>query len=111
MAEPLRRKTKMTRMTSPIVISSVNWTSAMDSRIVLDRSKWTSSFRPAGIRLCSAGSSSRIPSTTATVFVPGCLRTASTTALIPLRQKTLLSFCTLSITLASCSSRMGAPWR
>ena len=50
-AERLRRKRKITRITSPRVKSRVNWTSFTDSRMVTERSYRVTIFTEAGIWL------------------------------------------------------------
>ena len=110
-AETLRRKKKITRITSAMVSSSVNLTSAMDCRIFCDASKITSSEMPAGMFWRSEGSRLLMPSTTATVLVPGCFCTASTMASWSLTRNSDLSVVTLSVTRATSSSRTGLPLR
>ncbi len=71
-AETLRRKRKITSTTRTSVSTSVNFTSATDSRIVL-RAVVQQPDVDAGreLRLASAGSAAFTASATATVFVPG----------------------------------------
>ena len=71
-AETFRRNRKMTNTTSPIVRSSVNFTSATDWRIGIDRSVRTSSDSDAGSCSRKVGSSAFTASHTATTLVPGC---------------------------------------
>ena len=71
-AEMFRRNRKITRTTSPIVRSSVNFTSLTDARICSERSHRTSSVSEAGSCARNTGSSALTASTTATVLVPGC---------------------------------------
>ncbi len=71
-AETLRRNRKITAMTRPMVSSSVNLTSATDSRIATDRSVRTSSDTAAGSCSRNVGSSCLTASTTCTTLVPGC---------------------------------------
>ena len=56
-AEAFRRNTKITRMTRTMAISSVSFTSSMDSRIDFERSNKMPSSIPAGICAWSEGSS------------------------------------------------------
>ena len=83
-ARTLRRKRKITRTTSPIASNNENWTSFTDSRIDCDRSYRTSSLIAAGSCWRKVGNKSRIASTTATVFVPGCRCTVRVTTCWPL---------------------------
>ena len=71
-AETLRRKRKITRMTRKSVNRSVNFTSRTDSRIDWARSRWISRLTDAGSSLRNCGRRLRIESATSTVFVPGC---------------------------------------
>src|SRR5688500_1084170 len=76
-AEMLRRKMKITVTTSTKVKYSVSLTSWTDSRIDAERSVRTSSSTDGGSDSRNVGISSFTASTTATTFVPGCLRMAS----------------------------------
>src|SRR5205823_8026132 len=89
-AETLRRKRKITSTTSARVKSSVNFTSATEARIESERSKSTFNETEAGICCWTTGNSFRTACTTATVLVPGCFCTASTTARLSMYQAAVL---------------------
>ena len=110
-ADTLRRKRKITSTTSASVSRSVNFTSATEARIESERSKRTLSETDAGICCWMTGNSLRTAWTTATVLVPGCFCTASTTARLSMYQAAVLSFSTLSSDLPSSFSRNGRPSR
>ena len=99
-AERLRRKRKMTRITRAIVSSRVNLTSVTDSRIVSVRSKRMFSSTEPGNWLRKPGSSFLMLSTTSMVLVPGWRWMARTMARVEtplvLYQAAILSFSTLS---------------
>ena len=82
----------MTATTRPIVSSSVNLTSATDSRIAMERSLRTSSVTAGGNCARNSGRSALIASTTSTTLVPGCFWMASETARSPWNQFKDLSF-------------------
>ena len=65
----------------------------------------------AGSLARKAGNRPFTASTTATVLVPGWRWTARTMARVSLSQPATLSFCTLSMTRPSSSSRTGRPFR
>ncbi len=79
-ADMFRRNRKMTATTRPIVNSSVNFTSATESRMASDRSERMSSSTDGGSCSRKPGSSFLMSSTTCTTFVPGCFWTASVIA-------------------------------
>ena len=79
----LRRKTKTTRITRPIEISIVIWTSWTEARMVVVRSESTDSVIAGGIDAWSVGSSARIPSTAAMMLAPGSRDTMISTAGLP----------------------------
>ncbi len=110
-AETFRRKRKITRTTRHMVSSRVNFTSATELRIVWDRSYRMSRDTAEGSWARNTGSSSRMASTTFTVFVPGWRWMARTMARASFRQPATLSFCTLSITRPSSPRRTGEPFR
>src|SRR5215467_15179108 len=85
-AEILRRNRKMTITTRHTVISNVNLTSEMDSRIESERSYKIDSLTEAGICVRNCGSNLRMPSTTSMVLVPGWRWMPSTTARVSLNQ-------------------------
>ena len=68
----LRKKMKMTTITSPNAIQSVIFTSCTDSRIESERSVRTSSDTPGGNCARNEGSNALISSTIPTTFEPGC---------------------------------------
>jgi hypothetical protein len=72
-AETLRRKMKITMITSPIVSTSVNFTSCTDSRIDSERSLRGVIVTLGGSRSASAGMSALTASQTSTTLTPGCL--------------------------------------
>ena len=106
-AETFRRKTKMTSTTRHTVRISVNFTSWTESRIEADRSKRVSSDTDAGSCSRNVGSSALTASTTATTFVPGCLRIGSMIARSPLNHPVCLSSSMPSKTWLTSSSRTG----
>ena len=71
-AERLRRNRKITITTMHTVSSRVNSTSRMESRMDSEASNITSRCAAGGTRWRNSGNSSRMPSTTSTVLVPGC---------------------------------------
>src|SRR5207245_11546613 len=79
-ADRLRKKMKMTRMTSTSARNKVNFTSSTDERMVSERSYKVSTFTEGGITALKLGSNCLIPSTTSTVLVPGWRWMASTLA-------------------------------
>ena len=109
-AERLRRKTKITRMTRATVRRRVNFTSLTESRMDCDRSKMTSRFTDAGIWALKVGTRALIESTTSTVLVPGCRCTVRMIDRRSRNQEAILSFSTLSITRPSSSRRTGDPF-
>ena len=110
-AEMLRKNRKMTSTTRQMVSKSVNLTSAMDSRIDSERSWRMLIFTEGGICERNCGSSLRMPSTTSMVLVPGWRWMPSTIDCVSMNQLMLLSFSTLSMTLASSARRTGLPLR
>ena len=110
-AEILRRNRKMTRITMQTVSSSVNSTSRIELRMDRDWSKATARCTEGGSSRWNCGSSRRTLSTTSTVLVPGCRLMARITPRTLFIQAISLSLSTLSITLPSCSSRTGVPFR
>ncbi len=110
-AEMLRRNRKMTITTTQTVSSSVSSTSRIELRMDRDVSKSTASRMEGGSSRWNCGSSRRMLSTTSTVLVPGCRLTARITPRTSFIQAISLSFSTLSITLPSCASRTGVPFR
>src|SRR5207244_2622958 len=72
-AERFRRNRKITRTTRMIAISRVNFTSWTEARIDWERSYKVSNRIDAGICAMNVGMRRFTSSTTATVFVPGCL--------------------------------------
>src|SRR5437899_1436049 len=70
-ADKLRRKRKMTRMTSTSARNSVNFTSSTEDRIETDRSYNVSTFTDGGITARNLGNNCLIESTTSTVLLPG----------------------------------------
>ena len=113
-----RRKRNTTSTTSTSVSSSVSSTSRTPSRMVCERSYMTAMVMPAGTLARSLGSSALTLSATSTVLVPGWRWMAS---VIERRSgwsvsgapnhEAVLSFCTLSTTVATSRSRIGAPLR
>jgi hypothetical protein len=95
-ADRLRRKMKMTAMTRPTVSSSVNFTSATDSRIVSERSARTVIVTLGGSCSRKTGNSFLTLSTTSTTLTPGCFITCRTIARSPSNQLATLSFSTPS---------------
>jgi len=110
-AEKLRRKRKITRMTRQIAKKSVNLTSRTDSRMDMDRSKRMSMEIEAGSWARKVGRIFMMSLTTSTVLVPGWRWTAKTMARVSLNQLATLSFSTLSITLPNSCRRTGWPFR
>jgi len=106
-----RRNRKMTITTRVTVSISVNFTSATDSRTKVDRSNSRSTFTDGGSCDSSWETSPRTASATATVLVPGCRCTASTTPRMLLNQAATRLSCTPSTTLPRSSRRTGAPFR
>src|SRR6185312_4398677 len=70
-AQPLRRNTNTTRITSTTEIARVHWTSVTDARIVVVRSITTVSLIVGGIDACNCGSMSRTRSTAPIILAPG----------------------------------------
>ena len=73
----------MTRMTRPMVSSSVNLTSATAARIATELSFISDTFTPAGSWAVMAGSAALMASTTSTVLASGWRWTASVMARVP----------------------------
>ena len=97
----LRRKMKMTTITSPNAIHNVIFTSCTDSRIESERSVRTSSVTPGGNCARNDGSSVLISSTIPTTFEPGCFCIASEMLRLPMYQLIVLSCSTPSYTRAT----------
>ena len=110
-ARRFRRNRKITRITSPSVSTSVNFTSSTDARIDAERSYSSLIVTHAGSCSRNDGSRALTALTTATVFVPGCRWIASTIDRSSLNQAAVLLFSTLSITCPSASRRTGLPLR
>ena len=71
----------------------------------------TLTLTDGGICSRSAGSLARTPSTTATRLASGCFCTARMMERLPFSQEAILSFSTLSWTVAISSSFTGEPLR
>ena len=72
-AGTLRRKTKITSTTRPMVSSSVISTSCTEARMVCVRSTSVLTVTVGGIDACSRGSAALMASTVSITFAPGCL--------------------------------------
>ena len=70
-AQRLRRNTKITPTTRPIVSSSVNCTSATEARMVVVRSEITEILIVGGIDSSSCGSAALIACTVLMTLAPG----------------------------------------
>ena len=110
-AQSLRRNTKITSTTRPMVRSSVNWTSATLARIVCVRSEAMTSSMPAGRAAWSRGSAALIASTVAMTLAPGWRWIASTTADRLLNQPCSVMSSGPTVALPTSRSRIGAPLR
>ena len=97
-ADMLRRKMKITITTSAAASVSVNWTSAMPSRIDCERSYRTFMLIAAGSCSAKDGSSFLTAFTTSIVLVPGWRWIARMTERSPLNQLATLLSSTLSTT-------------
>ncbi len=82
-ADTLRRNRKMTAMTRKSVRTSVNFTSATDSRIVAARSYIKTMLTLAGICFCNSFIVALTASATWTVLVPGWRWMARITPRVP----------------------------
>src|ERR1041384_1380951 len=74
-ADVLRRKRKITRITRAIVANIVIWMSWKAARMVFDRSLRIFTWTVGGSCACMAGSSFLTSSVTWIVFAPGCFIT------------------------------------
>ena len=110
-ARRLRRKRKITITTRQSATKRVNFTSSTEAFTVSDRSFSVAISTDGGICERSSDTAVFTRSATATVLVPGCRWTASTTARWPLNQLARLVSCTLSTTRPRSPSRTGAPSR
>ena len=110
-AERLRRKRKITRITRPRANSRVNCTSFTDSRMVAERSYSVSTFTDAGIWFLKVGKIFLMESTTWMVLVPGWRWMAKIMAREFLYQEAILSFSTLLSTWPRSARRTGWPFR
>ena len=110
-ARPLRRNRKITNTTSPTASASVTCTSSTELRIETERSIRTCRPIPAGT--CSRNSGSTLLHRVDDLDRVG-FRLAIDGEMIermPLNQPAMRSFSTPSSTLATSSSRTGAPLR
>ena len=110
-AQMLRRKMKMTITTRRIVMSSVNWTSEIEARIVCVRSLRVKTLIAGGIVACSLGSASLILSTVSMTFAPGCLKMTRTIARFPSAQPACVVSCGPLTARPMSRTRSGAPFR
>jgi len=103
----------MTATTRTSVTSIVICTSLNDSRILRERSCRVIRCTEGGNCASRDGSNARTALVTAITLVPGCLRISSVTArcrfVFVYNHARCVMFSTLSMTLATCSSRTGRP--
>ena len=110
-AGTLRRKMKITMITSASATISVNCTSWTEARMVTERSNSTSMSMPGGTSARKVGSSFLTASTTSMVFTPGWRWMARTMPRLALNQAATLSDCTPSVTRPTSERRIGEPLR
>jgi hypothetical protein len=97
-ARRLRRKTKMTITTRPMVSTSVNSTSSTDARTVSVRSARMSTSMPCGSDASSCGRSAFTRSATSMTLAPGWRCTLRMMARLSLAQPASCAFSTPSMT-------------
>src|SRR5215510_13711745 len=85
-AQKLRRNSRTTSTTRPMVSARVNWTSCTEARMVVVRSRMVSTLTAGGILAVSWGSCALIWSTVSMTLAPGCLKTALTDVAHPDRR-------------------------
>ncbi len=110
-AQIVRRKTKITMTTSPIVSIIVNCTSCTAARTTSERSDTISTFTEGGTASSSFGIIFLIVSTSSMMLVPACFWIASPSPGVWKYQAPIRLFCTPSTTSATSFSRTGAPLR
>ena len=109
-ARRVRRKTKITATTRPIVITSVSSTSSTEARTVSVRSLRMSTSRPCGSDALSCGRSAFTRSATSMTFAPGWRWTFMMIARSVPAQPASCAFSAPSTTVATSATRMGAPF-
>ncbi|MNK57936.1 hypothetical protein D3C87_770020 [compost metagenome] len=105
------RNRKITSTTSAMVPSSVSCTSCTASRIEIERSLTIWISTDCGSSALKRGMSARTASTTCTVLALGWRCTASEIESCPLKLLAVLTDSKLSSSVATSSSRTGAPLR
>ncbi len=78
-AQALRRNSRITITTRPMVSASVNSTSLTEARMVTVRSRMVSTLMAGGMVAVRRGSCALIWSTVSMTLAPGCLKTSSRT--------------------------------
>ena len=76
-AQKLRRNSRITITTRPMVSTSVNSTSSTEARIVVVRSRMVATLMAGGMLAVSRGSCALIWSTVSMTLAPGCLKMIS----------------------------------
>ena len=110
-AQTVRKKMKMTTITSVIVSIIVICTSCTAARVTAERSETRSTWTEGGIDCSSCGISSLMRSTSARVFAPGALLMAMPSAGRLSNQAPTRVFCTESMTSPTSLRNTGAPLR
>jgi hypothetical protein len=109
-ARTLRRKTKMTATTRPMVMTSVRSTSSTEARTVSVRSLTTLTSMPRGSDACSCGRSAFTRSATWMTLAPGWRCTLRMMARSSFCQPASCEFSTPSTTWATSVRRTGEPF-
>jgi hypothetical protein len=110
-AAKVRKKTKMTPTTRPMVSSNSNLTSATDARMVLVRSVRMVMEIDGGSDRLNFGNCALMLSTTWMMFAPGCRWMLTMMAGTLFIQAASWLFSMSSFTSATSESRIGAPLR
>ena len=110
-AQKLRRKTKITMTTRPIVSISVNCTSSTEARIVVVRSATTPTLMSGGIAAFSLTSCCLMLSTVLMTLTPGTLKMTRKMPGLLLLQPSWVSSSGPSTATPISRTRTGAPLR